>query len=103
MAKTKANITEWMTQVIVSPVVTEKASVAGERGQVVFNIAPDATKVDVKKAVEAMYGVTVTKVNTVNIAGKVKRFRGIIGKRNDIRKAYVTLKDGDNIDLGTGI
>ena len=50
-----------------------------------------------------MYGVTVTKVNTVNIAGKVKRFRGIMGKRNDIRKAYVTLKQGDNIDLGTGI
>ncbi len=103
MAKQKVNITEWMTQVIIAPVVTEKASLSGETGGIVFKIAPDATKIDVKKAVEGLYGVTVEKVNTVNIKGKTKRFRGIMGKRNDIRKAYVTLKSGDSIDLGTGI
>ena len=103
MAKTKTKATERDTQVLISPVITEKSSLAGESGQVVFKISPSATKIDVKRAVENLYNVTVEKVNTVNINGKVKRFRGILGKRNDIRKAYVSLKDGDNIDLGTGI
>lgn len=101
MAKSKA--TERDMQVLIAPVVTEKTSLVSESGQVVFKIAPDATKMDVKRAVQNLYGVTVERVNTVNITGKTKRFRGILGKRNDIRKAYVRLKDGDNIDLATGI
>lgn len=103
MAKAKSKVTERDTQVLLAPVITEKSSLVGESGQVVFKIAPTATKRDVKRAVESLYGVTVEKVNTVNIAGKVKRFRGILGKRGNTRKAYVSLKDGDNIDLGTGI
>lgn len=97
------NITERMTQVIVAPVVTEKASAAAERNTVVFSVATDATKPEIKAAVEALYGVQVEKVNTVNTKGKIKRFRGIVGKRSDSRKAYVRLKDGQSIDLGTGI
>lgn len=103
MAKAKSKVTERDTQVLIAPVITEKSSLVGESGQVVFKIAPAATKGDVKRAVENLYGVTVEKVNTVNIAGKIKRFRGMLGKRGNTRKAYVHLKDGDNIDLGTGI
>lgn len=97
------NITERMTQVIVAPVVTEKASAAAERNTVVFRVSTDATKPEIKAAVEALYGVEVEKVNTVNTKGKIKRFRGIVGKRSDSRKAYVRLKDGQSVDLGTGI
>ena len=103
MAKAKSKVTERDMQVLLAPVITEKSSLVGENGQVVFKISPEATKSDVKRAVENLYGVTVQRVNTVNITGKVKRFRGILGKRVDTRKAYVSLKDGDNIDLGTGI
>ena len=103
MAKSKTKATEQDTQVLLAPVITEKSSLVGESGQVVFKIAPKATKKDVSRAVENLYNVTVEKVNTVNITGKVKRFRGILGKRTGTRKAYVRLKDGDNIDLGTGI
>lgn len=103
MAKAKSKVTERDTQVLIAPVITEKSSLVGESGQVVFKISPAATKGDVKRAVENLYGVTVEKVNTVNIAGKIKRFRGMLGKRGNTRKAYVHLKDGDNIDLGTGI
>lgn len=103
MAKQKAMITERMTQIILNPVVTEKSGMVGEQNKIVFKVAADATKPEIKQAVEALYGVEVTKVNTVNTKGKVKRFRGLLGKRNDMTKAYVTLKHGQSIDLGTGI
>lgn len=101
--KTKTQITEQMTTIIVAPVITEKATLAGENNAVVFKVAPTATKPQIKAAVEALYGVEVEKVNTVNIQGKTKRFRGFKGKRSDVRKAYVCLKSGHSIDLSTGI
>lgn len=85
--------------VIVRPVITEKTTVLAEQNKIVFRIAPNATKKDVKAAVEAIFKVTVSKVNTVNIDGKTKRFRGREGQREDVRKAIVTLAEGQSIDF----
>jgi len=89
--------------VIVSPVITEKSSIAAEQNQVVFNVAGTASKPEIKGAVEALFGVKVKAVNTLVRKGKVKRFRGIKGKQNDVKKAIVTLADGDSIDVTTGL
>lgn len=89
--------------VIVRPVITEKSTRASEQNKVTFRISPTADKVQVKKAVEALFGVEVVKVNTIAIKGKEKRFRGTPGVRSDIRKAVVTLKDGQSIDLASGL
>lgn len=89
--------------VIVSPVITEKSTMASESNQVVFNVARKATKPQIKAAVEALFGVKVTGVNTLVRKGKVKRFRGTIGTLSDVKKAVVTLKDGDSIDVATGL
>ena len=89
--------------VIVSPVITEKSTMASENNQVVFNVAKKATKPQIKAAVEALFGVKVTGVNTLVRKGKVKRFRGTVGTLSDVKKAVVTLKDGDSIDVSTGL
>ena len=89
--------------VIVSPVITEKATMAAEQNQVVFNVARDASKPDIKRAVEGLFGVKVTAVNTVLRKGKVKRFRGHKGKQSDVKKAVVTLAEGQAIDVTTGL
>ena len=89
--------------VIVSPVITEKSTMASDANQVVFNVARNATKPEIKKAVEALFGVKVKAVNTLLRKGKVKRFRGIIGKQNDVKKAVVTLDEGQSIDVTTGL
>lgn len=89
--------------VIVSPVITEKSTNASEHNQVVFNVAPTATKPEIKSAVEALFGVKVEKVNTLVRKGKEKRFRGIKGRQSDVKKAIVTLKDGETIDVTTGL
>ena len=89
--------------VIVSPVITEKASLAAEANQVVFNVARDASKPEIKRAVEGLFGVKVVSVNTVLRKGKVKRFRGHLGKQNDVKKAFVTLAEGQSIDVTTGL
>lgn len=89
--------------VIVSPVITEKSTMASENNQVVFNVARKATKPQIKAAVEALFGVKVTGVNTLVRKGKVKRFRGTIGTLSDVKKAVITLKDGDSIDVATGL
>jgi large subunit ribosomal protein L23 len=89
--------------VIVSPVITEKSTNASEHNQVVFNVAPTATKPEIKSAVEKLFGVKVDKVNTLVRKGKVKRFRGITGRQSDVKKAVVTLKDGETIDVTTGL
>ena len=89
--------------VIVSPVITEKSTMASEQNQVVFKVAKSATKPEIKAAVEALFGVKVTGVNTLLRKGKVKRFRGTIGRQNDVKKAIVTLADGDAIDVSTGL
>ena len=89
--------------VIRNPVVTEKSTMASEHGQVVFDVAIDATKPEIKAAVEALFSVKVKAVNTMVRKGKVKRFRGRIGTRNDVKKAIVTLVDGQSIDISTGL
>ena len=89
--------------VIVSPVVTEKSTMASENNQVVFNVAKKATKPEIKAAVEALFKVKVTGVNTLVRKGKVKRFRGTRGRQSDVKKAVVTLADGHSIDVSTGL
>ena len=85
--------------VIVSPAITEKSTLASEQNQVVFNVARDASKPEIKKAVEALFGVKVVSVNTQLRKGKVKRFRGHLGKQSDVKKAFVTLAEGQSIDV----
>lgn len=89
--------------VIVSPVITEKATLAAESNQVVFNVVRDASKAEIKRAVEGLFGVKVVAVNTVLRKGKVKRFRGHLGKQSDVKKAFVTLAEGQSIDVTTGL
>ncbi|AWI82588.1 50S ribosomal protein L23 [Alloyangia pacifica] len=89
--------------VIRKPIITEKTTMVGENGTVVFEVSIDSTKPQVKEAVEALFGVKVKAVNTTITKGKVKRFRGQIGKRNDVKKAYVTLEEGNTIDVTTGL
>ncbi len=85
------------------PVITEKATMASEANAVVFEVAKDATKPEIKAAVEALFGVKVKAVNTVVQKGKVKRFKGRPGVRADRKKAYVTLEEGNAIDVTTGL
>ena len=89
--------------VIVSPAITEKSTMASEQNQVVFNVAKKASKPEIKAAVEALFGVKVTAVNTLLRKGKVKRFRGTIGRQGDVKRAVVTLADGQSIDVATGL
>ena len=89
--------------VIVSPSITEKSTLVSEHNQVVFNVRRDASKPDIKAAVEQFFNVKVKAVNTLNRKGKVKRFKGIVGRRSNIKKAIVTLEDGQRIDITTGL
>ena len=89
--------------IIRSPVVTEKSTMASEANQVIFDVAIDATKPQIKAAVESLFSVKVKAVNTLVRKGKLKRFRGYIGRRNDVKKAVVTLADGQSIDIATGL
>ncbi len=89
--------------VIRKPVITEKATIASEANAVVFEVAIDANKPMIKEAVESLFGVKVKAVNTTITKGKVKRFRGQLGTRKDIKKAYVTLEEGNMIDVSTGL
>jgi large subunit ribosomal protein L23 len=89
--------------IIRSPVVTEKSTLASEHGQIVFDVAVDATKSDIKAAVEGLFSVKVKTVNTLIRKGKTKRFRNVLGVRNDTKKAIVTLVDGQSIDISTGV
>ncbi|WP_338666163.1 50S ribosomal protein L23 [Pararoseomonas sp. SCSIO 73927] len=92
-----------MYQLIVAPVITEKATMLNEVGQVTFKVVSDATKPEIKAAVEGLFGVNVTAVNTVVVKGKSKRFRGRPGQRSDWKKAIVSLAEGQSIDLTTGL
>lgn len=94
---------ENLYDVIVSPVITEKATMASEQNQVLFNVSKTATKPEIKEAVERLFDVKVKAVNTLNRKGKVKRFRGHLGKQNDVKKAIVTLEEGHSIDVTTGL
>ncbi|MEQ8367616.1 MAG: 50S ribosomal protein L23, partial [Roseicyclus sp.] len=88
--------------VIRKPLITEKTTMASENGAVVFEVAIEANKPQIKEAVETLFGVKVKAVNTTITKGKVKRFRGQLGKRKDVKKAYVTLEEGNTIDVATG-
>ncbi|MRU16191.1 50S ribosomal protein L23 [Roseovarius sp. A21] len=89
--------------VIRKPVITEKATMASEANAVVFEVHMDANKPQIKEAIEALFGVKVKAVNTTITKGKQKRFRGQLGRRNDVKKAYVTLEEGNTIDVTTGL
>src|SRR5918997_4811292 len=88
---------------VIAPVITEKSTMASEQNQVVFKVAGGATKPEIKAAVEALFNVKVAGVNTLVRKGKQKRFRGIIGRQKDYKKAIVTLVDGHSIDVTTGL
>ncbi|RKQ72238.1 LSU ribosomal protein L23P [Litorimonas taeanensis] len=88
---------------VVSPIITEKTTIVSENNQVVFEVPLSASKPEIKEAVEQLFKVSVSAVNTLRVKGKTKRFRGRPGRRNDVKKAIVTLKDGDSIDIATGL
>ena len=94
---------ERMYDIILSPVVTEKSTMGSENDQVTFKVTLDATKPEIKQAVEKLFGVKVKAVNTLVQAGKTKRFRGRPGRHSDFKKAIVTLAEGQQIDLTAGI
>lgn len=89
--------------VIVSPAITEKSTLASEANQVIFNVVRSANKPEIKAAVEALFSVKVTAVNTLVRKGKVKRFRGTRGRQSNVKKAIVTLAEGQSIDIATGL
>ena len=89
--------------VILAPHITEKATVLSEQNKVVFQVAMDSTKDEIAAAVEALFTVNVLKVNTLIQEGKTKRFRGVKGRRSNIKKAIVTLAAGQSIDVTTGL
>lgn len=90
-------------QVLLSPAITEKATLLSELNQYTFKVRLDATKPEIKRAVEQVFEVKVEKINTLITKGKVKRFRGRIGQRSDQKKAIVTLAEGQSIDLSSGV
>jgi large subunit ribosomal protein L23 len=89
--------------IIVAPVITEKATIASEFNKVVFKVARDATKPQIKEAVEKLFDVKVKSVNTLNRPGKMKVFRGRFGMQQDSKRAVVTLEEGHRIDVTTGL
>ena len=94
---------EAMFQVIRNPLITEKATTLSVSNQIVFRVSIDATKPEIKAAVEGLFGVKVIGVNTLVQKGKTKRFKGRPGVRSDVKKAFVRLADGQTIDLTTGL
>jgi len=94
---------ERMYDIIRTPVITEKATMGSEHNQVTFRVPLTATKPEIKAAVEGIFGVKVKAVNTSVLKGKVKRFKGRLGERSDIKKAIVTLAAGHSIDVTTGV
>lgn len=101
--ETKQKPTERMYQILVRPLVTEKSTLLAESGAIAFEVDGDATKPEIKTAVETLYKTKVERVNTLNQKGKVKRFRGVLGRRSDVKKAYIKLAEGHTIDVSTGV
>jgi large subunit ribosomal protein L23 len=89
--------------IILAPVITEKATAASEANQVIFKVRQDASKPDIKKAIEQLFKVKVKSVNTLNRKGKNKTFRGVAGRQSAVKKAIVTLEEGQTIDVTTGL
>jgi large subunit ribosomal protein L23 len=94
---------ERMYEVIRAPLITEKATLLSEKNQFVFKVSEDATKPEIKAAIETLFKVKVTGVNTLITKGKTKRFKGRLGTRSDVKKAFVTLAEGQSIDFTTGL
>ena len=88
---------------VVAPLITEKATIASDHNQYIFRVRPEATKPQIKAAIEQLFDVKVTAVNTLLHKGKRKTFRGVRGRQQDMKKAIVTLADGDRIDMTTGL
>ena len=96
-------VTTRMYKILVKPLITEKTGTIAENNVVTFEVLKDASKPEIKEAVEALYGVKVEKVNTLNQLGKVKRFKGFLGTRSDVKKAMITLAEGHSIDVSAGV
>ena len=94
---------ERMYDLVRAPVITEKSTLVSQHNQVTFKVPLDATKPEIKAAVEGLFNVKVKAVNTLRQQGKTKRFRGVLGRRSDVKKAIVTLAEGHQIDVTTGI
>ena len=90
-------------QIILNPLVTEKSTQQSEFNKVVFSVPVNATKLEIKASVEKIFSVKVKAVNTILLKGKVKRFKGVLGRRSNTKKAIVTLAPGDTIDLSAGV
>lgn len=103
MSQSVKNMDPRHYDVIVAPVITEKATMASEYNKVTFKVSRTATKPQIKAAVEKLFDVKVEKVNTLVRKGKVKRFKGRIGQQSDVKKAVVTLAEGQSIDITTGL
>ena len=88
---------------LLAPIITEKSTLLAEENKIIFEVPLTANKSDIKDAVQTLFKVDVTKVNTILIKGKTKRFRGKVGHRSDYKKAIVTLKDGQSVDITTGL
>ena len=103
MSQSAKNLDPRHYDVIVAPVITEKATMLSEHNKVVFKVAKTATKPQIKAAVEKLFDVKVVSVNTLVTEGKVKVFRGRLGQRSDVKKAVVTLEEGHSNDVTTGL
>ena len=90
-------------KIIRKPIVTEKATKLSEFNKVVFEVGFKSNKSEIKSAIEKLFSVKVKAVNIINIKGKVKRFKGVLGRRNDIKKAVITLEEGNTIDISAGV
>jgi large subunit ribosomal protein L23 len=101
--KKKTEAQAWMYDVISQPVVTEKSTLGSQYGQVTFKVPADVNKAQIKVAVETLFGVEVKGVNTLILKGKNKVFKGSRGRRSDVKKAIVTLAEGQTIDIGAGL
>ncbi len=102
-AKDSKKITESMYNILLSPVITEKATLGSEHRQVTFRVALLATKPEIKEAIEKLFDVKVLAVNTLRQKGKVKQFKGQLGRRVDYKKAMVTLAEGQTLDVTAGV
>ena len=90
-------------QIILNPLVTEKSTQQSEFNKMVFSVPVSATKLDIKLSIEKIFSVKVSAVNTILLKGKVKRFKGVLGRRSNTKKAIVTLAPGNTIDLSVGV
>ncbi len=101
--KKDVKLTEKMYDILLKPIITEKTTLVAEQGKIVFGVKQDATKTEIKQAIEKLYNVKVKSVNITVKPGKIKRFKGILGSTSSVKKAYVTLEEGHNIDIMAGL